>query len=62
MTLQRSALGELVEAHLALARVLLFIGAVIVMSVVLTVVFGFHGVAPSYQIVPDPAGALGLPF
>lgn len=62
MALQRTVLAERIEAHLDLARVLLFVGAAIVVMLVLTVVFGWHGVAPAYQIVPDPAGGLGLPF
>lgn len=62
MALQRTVLGEQIEAHLEFARVLLFIGVALVLALVLMVVFGWHGVAPSYQIVPDPAGALGLPF
>ncbi|HXR27634.1 MAG TPA: hypothetical protein VN771_07205 [Candidatus Baltobacteraceae bacterium] len=62
MTLQRTAFGEQIEAHLELARVVLFIGVALVLAVVLAVVFGWHGIAPSLQIVPDPAGAVGLPF
>jgi hypothetical protein len=60
MALQRTVLGEQVEAHLELARVLLIVGAALLLTVVMMVVFGWHGIAPSYQIVPDPAGI--LPF
>ncbi len=60
MALQRTVLGEQLEAHLELARVLLIIGAAVLLTAVMMVVFGWHGVAPSYQIVPDPAGV--LPF
>jgi len=60
MALQRTVLGEQLEAHLELARVVLIIGAALLLMLVMTVVFGWHGVAPTYQIVPDPAGL--LPF
>jgi hypothetical protein len=60
MALQRTVLGEQVEAHLELARVLLIVGAALLLTLVMMVVFGWHGIAPSYQIVPDPAGI--LPF
>ena len=60
MALQRTVLGEQIEAHLELARVLLIVGAALLLTLVMMVVFGWHGIAPSYQIVPDPAGI--LPF
>ena len=60
MALQRTVLGEQVEAHLELARVLLIVGAALLLTLVMMLAFGWHGVAPSYQIVPDPAGI--LPF
>ena len=45
-----------------LVRTVLIIAAVIVLMLVLTVVFGVQQTGPSYQIVPDPASGLGLPF
>ncbi|HXX61193.1 MAG TPA: hypothetical protein VEI48_07885 [Candidatus Sulfotelmatobacter sp.] len=60
MALQRSAFGEQIEAHLELARAVLLIGVALLLALVMMVVFGWHGIAPSYQIVPDPAGV--LPF
>ena len=60
MALQRTGLGEQLEAHLELARALLIMGAAVLLALVMMVIFGWHGVAPSYQIVPDPAGV--LPF
>ncbi len=45
-----------------LVRALLIVAAVIVLMLVLTVVFGVQKSGPSYQIVPDPASGLGLPF
>ncbi|HEY7940685.1 MAG TPA: hypothetical protein VID25_01970 [Candidatus Limnocylindrales bacterium] len=60
MALQRTVLGEQIEAHLELARVLLIVGAALLLTLVMMVAFGWHGIAPSYQIVPDPAGI--LPF
>jgi len=33
-----------------------------VLMIVLTAVFGVQQTGPSYQIVPDPASGLGLPF
>ena len=62
MALQRSTLGRRVSAYPDLARALLVVAAVIVLMLVLTVVFGVQQAAPSYQIVPDPASGLGLPF
>lgn len=62
MALQRSTLGQRVSAYPDLARAFLVVAAVIVLMLVLTVVFGVQQSPPSYQIVPDPASGLGLPF
>ncbi len=62
MALQHPALGQRVASNQDLLRALLIVAAVIVMMVVLTVVFGVQQTGPSYQIVPDPASGLGLPF
>ena len=52
MALQRTVLGEQIEAHLELARVLLIVGAALLLTLVLMVVFGWHGVSAH---VPDRA-------
>jgi hypothetical protein len=51
-----------VTSNQGLVRALLIVAAVIVLMLVLTVVFGVQQAGPSYQIVPDPASGLGLPF
>jgi hypothetical protein len=38
------------------------VAAVIVVMIVLTAIVGVQQTGPSYQIVPDPASGLGLPF
>jgi hypothetical protein len=62
MALHRTTLGQQVGVFEDLVRVLLIVAAVIVLMLVLTAIFGMHQAVPSLQIVPDPAGALGLPF
>ena len=62
MTLQRMGLGQRAASHQDLVRVLLIVTAVIVLMLVLTAIFGVQQAGPSYQIVPDPASGLGLPF
>jgi hypothetical protein len=62
MALQHSTLGTRVASNQDLVRALLIVAAVIVLMLVLTVVFGVQQTGPSYQIVPDPASGLGVPF
>ncbi len=62
MALQRTSLGQRAGSYRDLVRVLLIVAAVIVLMLVLTVVFGVQQTGPSYQIAPDPASGLGLPF
>jgi len=62
MALQHSTLRQRVTSNQGLVRALLIVAAVIVLMLVLTVVFGVQQAGPSYQIVPDPASGLGLPF
>ncbi len=62
MALQHPTLGQWVASNQDLVRTVLIIAAVIVLMLVLTVVFGVQQTGPSYQIVPDPASGLGLPF
>jgi hypothetical protein len=57
MTLQRTTAGSG-----NLTRALLLVAAVIILMAVLTVIFGVNIPGPSYQIVPDPASGMGLPF
>ena len=62
MALQRSALGTRAATSHDLVRVALILAAVIVVFLVMTAVFGMGQTGPSYDIVPDPASGLGLPF
>ena len=62
MALQRSALGTRAAPSRDLVRVALILAAVIVAFLVMTAVFGIGLASPSYDIVPDPASGLGLPF
>ncbi len=62
MALQRTTLGQTVATLPDLVRVLLIVATVIVLMLVLTAIFGVQQAGPSYQIGPDPASGLGLPF
>ena len=62
MALQHSILGKRAAPYPDLVRVLLIVAAVIVLMLVLTAIFGVQQTGPSYEIVPDPASGLGLPF
>ena len=62
MALQGTTLGQRVASYPDLVRVLLIVVAVIVLMLVLTAIFGVQQTGPSYEIVPDPASGLGLPF
>jgi hypothetical protein len=61
MALQRTSIGQNVSHH-DLVRALFIVVAVIVLMLALTAIFGVQQAGPSYQIVPDPASGLGLPF
>ena len=43
-----------------LIRALLVVAAVLIVAVALVGAFGLSQMAPSYDIVPDPAGPLGF--
>lgn len=60
MALQQTSLAKRVASSTELFRVLLILAAVIALMLVATLVFGVNPTGPSYEIVPDPAGA--LPF
>ena len=62
MAFQHSMLGKRAASYPDLVRVLLIVAAVIVLMLVLTAIFGVQQTGPSYEIVPDPASGLGLPF
>lgn len=62
MALHRTTLGQRADSYQDLVRVLLIVAAVIVVMLVLSAIFGVQQTGPSYQIVPDPASGLGLPF
>jgi len=62
MVLQRTTLGQRAVPYRDLIRVLVIVAAVIVLMLVMTAMFGVQQTGPSYEIVPDPAAGLGLPF
>jgi ABC-type transporter Mla subunit MlaD len=62
MALQQTTLGDRAASFQALVRVLLVLAAVIVAMIALTAFFGVGQTGPSYDLVPDPAAAAGLPF
>jgi hypothetical protein len=62
MALHRTTFGQRADFYRDLVRVLLIVAAVIVVMLVLSAIFGVQQTGPSYQIVPDPASGLGLPF
>lgn len=62
MALQQTTLGEKAASAADLVRVVAIIAAVIVAMIALTSVFGVNQTGPSYDVVPDPASGLSLPF
>jgi len=60
MALQGTTLGQRVASYPDLVRVI--VAVVIVLMLVMTAIFGVQQAGPSYEIVPDPAAGLGLPF
>lgn len=60
MALSHPTLVQRVASHQDGIRVLAMLVAVLAAMAVLTVVFGVTHPGPSYEIIPDPAGA--LPF
>jgi ABC-type transporter Mla subunit MlaD len=62
MALQQTTFGERATSFHALVRVVLVLAVVIVAMIALTAVFGVGQTGPSYDFVPDPAAAAGLPF
>jgi hypothetical protein len=62
MALHQSTLGQRIASNQDLVRALLIVAAVIVLMLVMTAIFGVQQTGPSYEIVPDPASGLGLPF
>jgi ABC-type transporter Mla subunit MlaD len=62
MALQQTTHGERALSVPALVRVLLVLAAVFVAMIALTAIFGMGQPGPSYDFVPDPAAAAGLPF
>ena len=62
MALQQTTQGERAPTLQALVRVLLVLAAAVVAMIALTVIFGVGQTGPSYDLVPDPAAAAGLPF
>jgi len=60
MALHRTTLGQRAASYQDLVRVLFIVAAVIVLMLVM--IFGVQPTGPSYEIVPDPAAGLGLPF
>src|SRR5450759_830200 len=62
MALHRTTLGQRAASYQDLVRVFFIVAAVIVLMLVMTVIFGVQQTGPSYEIVPDPAAGLGLPF
>ncbi len=62
MTLEQPTISSRLASHRELVISLAIVGAAIVVMVVLTAVFGIQQTGPSYDIVPDPAAAAGLPF
>lgn len=62
MALHQRTIAQWATSHQDFVRVLLIVAAVIVLMLVATAVFGVQQAGPSYEIVPDPVGGLGLPF
>lgn len=60
MALLHPTLVQRVASHRDAIRVLVMFAAVLAAMAVLTVIFGVTHPGPSYDIIPDPGGA--LPF
>jgi hypothetical protein len=59
MALQGMTFAEKIASHRDLIRALLIAGVLIALFMALALIFGVDP-GPSYDIVPDPAGALGF--
>ena len=62
MALQQTTLGRRAASLQTPVRVLVVLAVVIVAMIALTAIFGVGQTGPSYDLVPDPAAAAGLPF
>jgi multisubunit Na+/H+ antiporter MnhC subunit len=62
MTLQQPTVGSRLASHRELVIGLAIIGVAIILMIILTAVFGIQQAGPSYDIAPDPAAGMGLPF
>lgn len=62
MALQHQTLTQRVDFVPASLRMLIFVVAVIGVMLIATAIFGIRLAGPSYDLVPDPGAALGLPF
>ena len=61
MALQPSTIAQGSSSR-ALLLALLVALAVIALMILATAIFGFNQAGPSYEIAPDPAHLVGLPF
>ena len=61
MAVQQSTRSGLVLDS-PILRAILIVVAVVAVMLVATVIFGVAQLGPSYQIVPDPAAGMALPF
>ena len=62
MALFQTGLGQRVLAHEDLARILLVVATVVALVFILTAFIGLQHTGIFYDLVPDPAAGLGLPF
>ncbi|HYC06305.1 MAG TPA: hypothetical protein VEG29_00120 [Candidatus Binatia bacterium] len=57
---QPTTAGSALESPIL--RAILIVAAIVVAMLALTAILGVGQAGPGYQIVPDPAAGMGLPF
>jgi hypothetical protein len=62
MALIQGTLTRRAASFVDVVRIIAIVAAAIVVMLALTVVFGFNGAGPSFDLTADPGAGLGLPY
>lgn len=62
MALIQGTLTRRAASFADVVRILLIVAVAIAVMLALTVVFGFNGAGPSFDLTADPGAGLGLPY
>jgi hypothetical protein len=60
MALQQPSAGSALESPIL--QMIRIVAAIVVAMIAVTAILGVGQAGPAYQIVPDPAAGMGLPF